>query len=87
MDCVEKFVSRPAASRREEYLRVYGAACSYNSSGGEVSDVLLSEDLGRLEHINRPCNFDTLLVSMRVALGQLGPNSIQKNLCVHSHVY
>lgn len=60
LECVEKFVLRPVAFQREEYFRVYGTACSYKSPGGEVSDVLLSEDLGKLEHINRPCNFDPI---------------------------
>lgn len=135
LDCTEKFVMSPPGFRREEYFKSYGEACFHEPEWVNVTDEILSGELGELEHINRPCNLDpsyfsvvraafqipstyevrmpeegeriyhrggdmwvgiplehfraglrlplhrffhTLFTSMRLALGQLGPNSIRK---------
>ncbi|KAL1819648.1 hypothetical protein ACET3Z_014517 [Daucus carota] len=57
LDIPEKFVMSPPDTRREDYFKTYGEECSREPGGARISDALLSNQLGELEYINKPCEF------------------------------
>ncbi|KAK1382822.1 hypothetical protein POM88_020557 [Heracleum sosnowskyi] len=73
LDPSQKFVNTPPTTRREDYFRTHGLKCYYKPGDGIP-----------LEHfragLRLPMHrfFHTLMVDMRLGLGQLGPNSIRK---------